>query len=1046
MRLRPPALSLLTWLALAAHASAQTPAAPVPAAADTPDFVVERVVSRVAFDAQGTKTSDVSLSIRVNTPAGVQQAGTVTIPFRQGAATLQVTHVRVRRPDGSVIETPLTPVFDLPAPITQAAPTYSDVYLRHINVQALQPGDVLEYAWETVEPSLIPGQFWFSDDVDGEPFGGRRVLEVSWPSAADPTVKSGAHMPQVTTADGRTTYRWTSPETAPGADDVDDSDIPDVQITSFDAWTDVGAAIRDLWRGRAEVTPEIRARAGELTAGLSTDEQKARAIYRFVAANIRYVAVAVGIGRIQPNAAATVLANGFGDCKDKHILLEALLRAVGIEAVPVLIGPGVDLDADVPSIDRFSHVISLIETGTPAPVWLDTTLEVAPFGFLIATERDATALALPAAGDARLITTPATAVRANAFRTETEGRVSEDGHLQAVVREVVSGDFEVLLRTAFRAAGRANWEKLVQSFPLPRTRGGVVSDIVVSPPEETEAPFRVEYRYRLDAVADWPRGTLNPPTVIDVESFRIPDGVTLELGPATEFTAVARLELPDTIEVREDSSPAVDIDHDFGRYSFRWSTQGRVVETERQFEAGVSRLASSEGARFREFLDAVRDAPYRLRVRRVTPWAWTDRLTIDWYENASAATSQAIRAATDISERGDHQEAMAALRRVLDDEPESDAAWQVLAWVQYSSGSTDRAIDTMRRRMPDVKGPSLIKYYVSCVSVLGRRDDAIAALSLGHERFPADREFPLYLAEALVAAGRTAEAIDLLSPQADRQGASARYHFTRAEAYLGQGRRTDAVEALRRSAEVDGSADNLNRVAWTLVERDLALDEALTLSERSVRAAGAQAGGFQVETAGVVELRAVSLLPSYWDTLGWIHFKRGDRLMAERYLEAAWQVSHEAPIARHLAAVYTADGQEAAAARYLEYSIVADPGVSSLAFGAAGATRARALTDARNAMDRLRTFDLPALGVGAPVDVLLLVGADGRVLRPRRLGAGAADTRLLEALRAVTVPWRSPDSGVTQIIRRGRVSCPPQGGACTLVLQSTATAAVGLPQ
>ena len=53
---------------------------------------------------------------------------------------------------------------------------------------------------------------------------------------------------------------------------------------------------------------------------------------------MRYIGVAFGIGRYQPHSAETVLDNQYGDCKDKHTLLAAMLKAAGYEAWPALIG------------------------------------------------------------------------------------------------------------------------------------------------------------------------------------------------------------------------------------------------------------------------------------------------------------------------------------------------------------------------------------------------------------------------------------------------------------------------------------------------------------------------------------------------------------------------------------------------------------------------------------------------------------------------------------------------------------------------------------
>ena len=73
---------------------------------------------------------------------------------------------------------------------------------------------------------------------------------------------------------------------------------------------------------------------------------------------IRYVGVSFGIGRFRPHSASEVLANQYGDCKDKHTLLAAMLAAAGLHADPVLIGAGIRFNSAVPSPESFNHLIT----------------------------------------------------------------------------------------------------------------------------------------------------------------------------------------------------------------------------------------------------------------------------------------------------------------------------------------------------------------------------------------------------------------------------------------------------------------------------------------------------------------------------------------------------------------------------------------------------------------------------------------------------------------------------------------------------------------
>jgi transglutaminase-like putative cysteine protease len=131
-----------------------------------------------------------------------------------------------------------------------------------------------------------------------------------------------------------------------------------------------------------------------------------RLLYGYVSTQFHYIGIAFGIGRYQPHSASEVLANQYGDCKDKHTLLASLLTAVGIPAYPALVSTTHDVDLDVPSPGQFDHVITVVPRGSGL-TWLDTTAEVGPYQYLVPSLRDKRALAIWKDKPAVLISTPA---------------------------------------------------------------------------------------------------------------------------------------------------------------------------------------------------------------------------------------------------------------------------------------------------------------------------------------------------------------------------------------------------------------------------------------------------------------------------------------------------------------------------------------------------------------------------------------------------------------------------------------------------------------
>ena len=117
--------------------------------------------------------------------------------------------------------------------------------------------------------------------------------------------------------------------------------------------------VRQLQGERITDDDTVRKKAEELTKGATTPGEKARRLYDFVALQHSLCQHSFGVGRYQPHAASEVLQNGYGDCKDKHTLLQPMLKAEGIQSYPVLIDSSRKIDPDVPSPAQFDHVITL---------------------------------------------------------------------------------------------------------------------------------------------------------------------------------------------------------------------------------------------------------------------------------------------------------------------------------------------------------------------------------------------------------------------------------------------------------------------------------------------------------------------------------------------------------------------------------------------------------------------------------------------------------------------------------------------------------------
>jgi hypothetical protein len=322
---------------------------------------------------------------------------------------------------------------DMPAAVTRAAPFYSDLKELQLPVRSLRVGDRLEFQYRIVRTRAeTPGEFWGQESFSETAVALEQTLELRLPAGMVVQVWSPAIKPAESSAAGdgaapaQHIYRWSAPQLKPTVGkeaeaalavqkkvlwtpeqelDAEQGKLPTVAWTTFKSWEEVGAWYRGLEADRIVADDTVKAKVAELTAGKSTDEDKARALYAYVATNIRYIGVAFGIGRYQPHAAAEILSNQYGDCKDKHTLLAAMLAAAGIRSDAVLIGAGVRFNQAVPSPASFNHLITRVTLGGK-PVFLDTTAEVAPWSMLVLATRDRQALVVPTSGAATIVRTP----------------------------------------------------------------------------------------------------------------------------------------------------------------------------------------------------------------------------------------------------------------------------------------------------------------------------------------------------------------------------------------------------------------------------------------------------------------------------------------------------------------------------------------------------------------------------------------------------------------------------------------------------------------
>jgi tetratricopeptide (TPR) repeat protein len=615
-------LSLLLLAIAPLTSGAQTPpGSPAPAATASPasshvpsdqyakePYVFELLERSIRFEADGEGQHDLTYRVRIQSESAIHEFGLLVYDYASSFEMLDVVYVRVRRPDGALIETPPSDIQELDSAVSREAPMYTDQREKHIAVKSLAIGDLLEahLRWTTHDP-IAPGHFWFDHSFFTSGICLQETLRLDVPADLPIKLRNSDPQPSIRVEGGRRVYTFSSsslkdPEESkiPAWEkNFHGAPLPALEISSFSSWKEIGDWYSSLQQSKLAVTPEIRAKAEELTKGKTSDEEKIQAVYDFVSTRFRYIGIDLGVSRYTPHAASDVLVNRYGDCKDKHTLFAALLQAVGITAYPALISTKFRIDASFPSPSTFDHVITAIPRGDSF-LFLDTTPEVAPYGLLIQSIRDRQALVIPPTSPAQLVTTPADSPIPNYEHAHIEASIDIHGTLDGKMRFEDRGDGEVALRAIYRATSQNRWQQLTQNIFASLGFGGTLSDVAVAPPEDTSQPFWMSFSYRRTDYPDWKehRITLLAPPIL-IPSLNEEQKLSKEplpLGALQDVVYDSTMKFPDgfiAIPIKK-----VEEKSDFAEYSANYSIEGGALHGVLRFKTLLHEIPGAERSRF----------------------------------------------------------------------------------------------------------------------------------------------------------------------------------------------------------------------------------------------------------------------------------------------------------------------------------------------------------------------------------------------------------------------------------------------------------------
>ncbi|WP_133254944.1 DUF3857 domain-containing transglutaminase family protein [Phenylobacterium hankyongense] len=251
----------------------------------------------------------------------------------------------------------------------------------HIVLKDIRVGDIVDYgcSWDARD-RVLNGAYFGSNDLGWSVPMGVARYRLLWPRgwALNSRRYAGAPAPRVTHLADFDEYVWRVVDPAPvhGEDNTPEwkEQWAHVVASSMRSWADVVRWAVPLYRQSEALPPAFAHQVDLIAATYADPRDRVTAALRLVQDNVRYVSLSIASDGYVPHAPADVVRSGYGDCKDKALLLVTVLHRLGIQASPALTdtdrGPG--LPDAAPSTSAFNHVIVRIDLAGRA-YWVDPT-------------------------------------------------------------------------------------------------------------------------------------------------------------------------------------------------------------------------------------------------------------------------------------------------------------------------------------------------------------------------------------------------------------------------------------------------------------------------------------------------------------------------------------------------------------------------------------------------------------------------------------------------------------------------------------------------
>lgn len=846
--------------------------------------------------------------------------GQLSWAYASANESMEMLYFRVIRPDGSISNLAADAVQDLPAAVNQGAPAFSDLRERSLTVPGLSPGARLEFGYAvTLHTAHVPNQFWGQHRFQKQGACLSEVLEIRFPTDSHVLVKSKSGLNPVVSKEGDSTlHRWKhshidSPEQ--GTDEAaqtrrqkrleewsKDAKVPDIQFTTFRDWKEVGNWYAGLERPRRDGSVMFSPTTSQILKNQASTLDKVKALYGFLAKEFRYVSLSFGQGRFQPHPAAEVLANRYGDCKDKNLLLASMLEGIGLRPDLVLCSSFQTVDPEIPSPAQFDHLMLRVVHADDV-LWLDPTVPLTPFRTLAPSLRGSRALVVSPNGASSLDTIPPEPSEASLQQIEISGSLSEDGTLSGEASVKLRTDDEVRLRNIFRNAPPDVRNRMMgSSLSIP----GEILEIQAPEPENLAQPLELKVAFKEKKFIDFEKSKSQeieiPLPKPDFHRHCKNEGLSDLDHPAGPVLQTERLKLTLPPGCTAIAPVPIMITREYGSYRSEYSREGNVLIVQRELTFKPGRLPESQSDSWDAFHRAVKvDLAQKVRLERIAPQRAPGDLTVPPGQDAESLANDG----GDAIVKGNFPLALALLKAAVTKDPKHRHAWNNLGRSHAGMGQFKEAEEAYRKSIAINPFDEFAYNNLGItLAAMNRLGEAEAAYRKQIEVNPLDGYAHFNLGSLLLRLQKVPEALEALE-RADRITPNdTQRQMALAEALTRLGQRDRARGIFEALVERNNNPSNWNNIAYLICEHGGDLGYAKSLAEGALQSYSARIRTIRLASNPTAQALATQGIAATMDTLGWIHHQQGDQEMARLYVETSFNLSPSAEVGMHLGQLF----------------------------------------------------------------------------------------------------------------------------------------------